>query len=96
MFRRRDPELEVVGEEADGIEGVERLRQLRTDVVVMDGISATSIICSELPESEVIDLSSVLESSAVVGAIRTGAIGYLFKDAHRSRAPYITLAWSIV
>ena len=87
MFLGRDPELEVVGEAADGIEAVERSRQMRPDVVlmdllmpVMDGIAAISVIRHELPEIEVIALTSVLESAAVVGAVRAGAIGYLLKD----------------
>jgi len=87
MFLGRDPVLEVVGEAADGIEAVERSRQMRPDVVlmdllmpVMDGIAAISVIRNELPEIEVIALTSVLESAAVVGAVRAGAIGYLLKD----------------
>lgn len=87
MFLGRDPELSVVGEAADGEETVQLARQLRPDVVlmdllmpVMDGITATSIIRSSLPETEVIALTSVLESASVVGAVKAGAIGYLLKD----------------
>jgi len=87
MFLGRDPELVVVGEAADGEETVQLARQLRPDVVlmdllmpVMDGITATSIIRSALPETEVIALTSVLESASVVGAVKAGAIGYLLKD----------------
>jgi two-component system, NarL family, response regulator LiaR len=87
MFLGRDPELAVVGEASDGAEAVELSQQLRPDVVlmdllmpVMDGIAAISVIRSGLPETEVIALTSVLESAAVVGAVRAGAIGYLLKD----------------
>ncbi len=87
MFLGRDPELTVVGEAADGVEAVELARQLRPDVVlmdllmpVMDGIAAISTIRKELPETEVIALTSVLESATVVGAVKAGAIGYLLKD----------------
>jgi DNA-binding NarL/FixJ family response regulator len=47
---------------------------------VMDGIAATEAIRQELPEVEVIALTSVLEDTAVYGAMRAGAIGYLLKD----------------
>ena len=87
MFLGRDPELVVVGEAADGAEAVHQARQLRPDVVlmdllmpVMDGIAATAAIRSELPGTEIIALTSVLESESVVGAVKAGAIGYLLKD----------------
>ena len=86
-FLGRDPELTVVGEASDGAEAVELARRLRPDVVlmdllmpVMDGIAATSTIRKELPETEVVALTSVLESAAVIGAVKAGAIGYLLKD----------------
>jgi DNA-binding NarL/FixJ family response regulator len=87
MFLGRDSELIVVGEASNGAEAIELARQLRPDVVlmdllmpVMDGIVATAAIRTELPETEVIALTSVLESTAVVGAMKAGAIGYLLKD----------------
>lgn len=87
MFLAMDPELVVVGEAADGEEAVKIARQLLPDIVlmdllmpVMDGITATAIIRSELPDTEVLALTSVLEDASVVGAVRAGAIGYLLKD----------------
>ena len=87
MFLSLDPELEVVGEAANGEEALRMARDLSPDVVlmdlvmpVMDGISATGAIRSELPDVEVIALTSVLEDASVTGAVKAGAIGYLMKD----------------
>src|SRR5918997_4148608 len=87
MFLPLDPDVEVVGEAANGREAVEMARGLEPDVVlmdllmpVMDGISATEAIRAEMPGVEVIALTSVLEDASVTGAVRAGAIGYLLKD----------------
>ena len=87
MYLALDPELEVVGEATNGAEALRLAHELEPDVVlmdllmpVMDGIAATETIRRELPEVEVIALTSVLEDSAVYGAMRAGAIGYLLKD----------------
>src|SRR3712207_8977744 len=87
MFLSLDPDFEVVGEAANGREALAMVRTLQHDVVlmdllmpVMDGISATEAIRSELPDVEVIALTSVLEDASVTGAVRAGAIGYLLKD----------------
>lgn len=87
MFLGLDQELDVVGEATNGAEAIDLARQLQPDVVLMDllmpvldGIAATSTIRRELPSTEVLALTSVLEDEKVIGAIRAGAIGYLLKD----------------
>src|SRR3979411_2192931 len=93
-YLRVDPELEVVGEAEDVAEPVRLARRLRSDVVLMDlimpeldGIAATQQIRRELPDTEVMALTSVLEDASVVDAVRAGAIGYLLKNtkAHERR-----------
>jgi two-component system, NarL family, response regulator LiaR len=87
MFLSLDPELEVVGEAENGKQALDMAHQLLPDVVlmdilmpVMDGLEATAAVRQQLPDTEVIALTSVLEDGSVVGAIRAGAIGYLLKD----------------
>jgi DNA-binding NarL/FixJ family response regulator len=87
MFLALDDELDVVGEASNGEEALARARELQPDVVlmdllmpVMDGVAAMAAIRNELPDVEVIALTSVLDDEKVVGAVRAGAIGYLLKD----------------
>src|SRR5438034_5561714 len=89
MFLALDAELEVVGEAEDGTQALSRARELRPDVVlmdmlmpVMDGVAATEAIRREVPDTEVIALTSVLDDNSVVGAVKAGAIGYLLKDTN--------------
>jgi NarL family two-component system response regulator LiaR len=92
MYLALDPGLEVVGEAANGAEALRLAHEQKPDVVlmdllmpVMDGIAATAAIRRELPDVEVIALTSVLEDSAVYGAMRAGAIGYLLKDTEADK-----------
>lgn len=87
MYLSLDPDIEVVGEAENGEEALSMVRELHPDVVlmdllmpVMDGMEATRAIRSEMPEVEVIALTSVLEDVSVTGAMRAGAMGYLLKD----------------
>lgn len=87
MFLALDSELDVIGEATNGLQALQMAHKLKPDVILMDllmpemdGVSATTAVRRELPDIEVIALTSVLEDSAVIGAIRAGAIGYLLKD----------------
>lgn len=85
---RKDSRVQVVGEAADGAEGVEMARQLRPDVVLMDiqmpvlnGIEATRQIVREMPDTKVIMLTMHKEENQELAALRVGALGYLHKDS---------------
>jgi NarL family two-component system response regulator LiaR len=87
MYLRFDPDLEVVGEASNGKEALDLAGKLRPDIILMDilmpvmgGLEATAAIRQELPDTEVIALTSVLDDAIIHQAIRAGAIGYLLKD----------------
>src|SRR6266540_3682128 len=80
MLLDLDADLAVVGEAANGAEALALARALQPDVVlmdllmpVMDGIAATAAIRRELPDTEVLALTSVLEDVSVVNAVKAGA-----------------------
>ena len=88
MILRADPELDVVGEGADGVEALQLARELAPDVVLMDvrmprvdGIEATRRITA-LPEPpRVLVLTTFDLDEYVFAALRAGASGFLLKDA---------------
>jgi DNA-binding NarL/FixJ family response regulator len=87
FFLATQPDLELVGEAADGLEAVEKVAALRPDVVLMDlvmpgvdGIEATKQVRERFPAVRVIVLTSFSDQDRVVPAIRAGAVGYLLKD----------------
>jgi DNA-binding NarL/FixJ family response regulator len=82
------PGVVVVGQAGDGKEAVAMARTLRPDVVLMDlkmprlgGIPATRHICAELPNTQVIILTTYDTDDLVFEGIKAGAKGYLLKDA---------------
>jgi DNA-binding NarL/FixJ family response regulator len=82
------PDFEVVGEAADGEECVQRAAVLKPDVVLMDlrmpvldGAAATRRLRTAQPEIRIIVLTTFDEDEAVFDGLRSGAIGYLLKDA---------------
>jgi two-component system response regulator NreC len=81
-------DFEVVGEASDGREAVQRTKELRPDVVLMDvvmpglnGFDATRMIREEIPGTRVLALSMHVDKRYVLGMLDAGASGYVPKDA---------------
>jgi DNA-binding NarL/FixJ family response regulator len=83
------PDFSVVGEATNGIELVEMVEALHPDVVLADlampdlnGIEATHQICRRAPKTRVVILSMHSSASYIIRALRSGALGYVLKDAN--------------
>ncbi|MBF2063710.1 MAG: response regulator transcription factor [Calothrix sp. C42_A2020_038] len=82
-----ESDLEIVGMAENGEEAISLVETLQPDVVLMDvrmpvmnGSTATKIICEKFPHVKVLVLSTYDEDRDVSDAIRAGAKGYLLKD----------------
>ncbi len=82
------PDIQVVGQAADGIEAIELALKLRPQVVVTDismpklnGIEVVRRLGQQLPEARVLVLTMHTEEEYVLHLIRAGAAGYLLKDS---------------
>ena len=85
-----DPDFEVVGQAANGVDAVTKAQQLQADVVLMDlrmpemgGVEAIKQLRRLTPTAHVIVLTTYDTDSEVLSAIEAGATGYLLKDAPR-------------
>jgi DNA-binding NarL/FixJ family response regulator len=83
-----EPDLEVVGEAADGRDAVAAAHALRPDVVLMDirmpavdGIEATRLLAHEARRPRILILTTFDLDEYVYEALRAGASGFLLKDA---------------
>ncbi|MBL8259300.1 MAG: response regulator transcription factor [Candidatus Competibacteraceae bacterium] len=88
MMLAAEPDIEIVGQAADGLEAIEKALAARPDIVVMDlqmprasGIVATREITAKLPETRVVVLTTFDHDDLVFEAICAGAQAYLLKDA---------------
>lgn len=87
IILNHQPDLEVVGQAADGEQAVEMAQALEPDVILMDvkmprlnGIQATRQIVSAQPKTQIIILTTYDNDDWVFDGIRAGAVGYLLKD----------------
>lgn len=100
MFLKAFPDMEMVGEAANGQEAIDLCRALSPDVVLMDlvmpemdGVTAIRAIHATMPKTAVIALSSFGEERLVRSALEAGAVSYLLKNVSaESLADSIRLA----
>ena len=90
MILEAQPDLEVVGEAADGEEAVALARLHQPDVVLMDirmprldGIAATRAVVADRPDTRVLVLTTFDLDEYVYDALEAGASGFLLKDVGR-------------
>lgn len=88
LFLTAEPDIEVVGEAADGEAAIVQARALRPDVVLMDvrmphlnGIEATKALMDLDPAPRVLITTTFGADDYLLPALRAGALGFLVKDA---------------
>ena len=88
MLVRAQPDLEVVGEAADGIEALEKIRKTKPDVVILDltmprmnGFDALREIVRDIPQTKVLVLTMHDDPAYGRSLLAAGALGYVTKKA---------------
>jgi two-component system nitrate/nitrite response regulator NarL len=84
---QRNERFAVVGEAADGVEGVKRALQLRPDVILLDlnmpgmsGVETLQLLLQDRPDAAVLMLTVSEEAEDLAAALQAGARGYLIKN----------------
>jgi len=84
------PDMELVGEASDGLDAVEIARKKKPDVILLDmvmprqdGLSTIPKLKEVSPDARILILTSYAETNTIYQSIKTGAIGFMLKDATR-------------
>ncbi len=82
------PDIEIAGEASNGKEAIEKARELKPDVAIMDlrmpeinGVKATAAIAESVPNTRILILTLFDEADDMFSAYKAGARGYLLKSA---------------
>jgi NarL family two-component system response regulator LiaR len=90
-YLETEDDLEVVGQASSGSSAAELARALKPDVILMDlimehgtGIDATKEIKRDLPDVQIIILTSYVDENLIFPALEAGALSYLLKTSQAS------------
>jgi len=88
LIKSRHPEIEIVGSAEDGRQALDRTRELRPDVLLLDirmpkmsGIEVAEILKQELPELKIVMLTTFNEQPLLEGAMKAKADGFMLKES---------------
>lgn len=84
---QHEPDMEVVAEAADGVEGIKRAKEFSPDVILLDlnmpglsGLETLQLLVQDLPQCAVVILTVSEEADELGQALRDGARGFLIKN----------------
>ncbi len=87
MLLEDETEVKVIGEASDGLDAIEKVKNLMPNVVILDltmprmnGIEAARIISEEYPDVKILIFSMHNNREYIVSSVENGANGYLLKD----------------
>ena len=88
MLLSMQPDIQLVGEASNGVEGIEQAHQLQPDIIMMDlkmpssdGTVAIEAIARAYPRIRILILTAFDNDDTLNAALRAGAHGLLLKDA---------------
>lgn len=87
LMLQRQPDIEIVAEAADGVEGIKRAQACHPDVILLDlnmpglsGLETLKLLVQDVPDAAVMILTVSEEADEVAQAMRDGACGFLSKN----------------
>ncbi len=88
MCFSQQPRFQIIGEACDGREALNKTRELKPEIVLMDidmpqmnGLAVTDLLRREMPEVKVLILSMYANTDYVMRIIQCGARGFVIKEA---------------
>ena len=91
LMLQKKPGVHVIGQAADGLEGVQKAENLKPDLVLLDiglpkldGINASRLIRKRSPQSKIVFLTVEIDLDVVNAALDAGALGYIIKSRTQS------------